>query len=257
VRLGRAGRDRDGVTDAGGDQPPVRRLEVRYVVERVAGALSASFSAPADPAECTLLDACGLTGTLALTPERGRQAVGALVAVAPARLPRARVRAALGLVRGSTRGVIGGVSGLALFGGGRLRATAALPGVAMPCVDERPVEAAIVEISAGRTGPLRATFSPAERGGPDAGLRTRCPGPFAAESVFEGGASVTSVPRTALRGRRLVLRFAAPRRGADPALPTTIRPDVTVTLRRAEVRERVFDPDGPDPEGRLEVQVIR
>ncbi len=232
--------DPEDVDDESADRPS-RILAVRYAVERVSGGVTAAFAGVADPSRCALLDACGLTGTTTYAPARGR-AQATIVAFAPARVPRARLRAALGGGGGSTRGVDGVFGSIVLDAPARAVTTVTPGGAPSPCTETRTAGATFVQLFALEGGPLVAALTPLGRTGATP-LRARCPGPLLPAAGLADSLADAVVPRAALRGRRVVLRLGGRRTRDDGVLRTTLRSDVTIVLRRVRTTERVVRTD--------------
>jgi hypothetical protein len=232
--------DPEDVDDEAGDRPS-RILAVRYAVERVSGGVTAAFAGVADPSRCAVLDACGLTGTTTYAPARGR-ARATIVAFAPVRVPRARLRAALGGGGGSTRGVDAVFGSIVLDAPARAVTTATPGGAPTPCTETRTAGATFVQLLAEERGPLIASLTPLGRLG-ETPLRARCPGPVLPAAILDDPLAQAVVPRAALRGRRVVLRLGGRRTLDDGVLRTTLRSDVTIVLRRVRTTERVVRTD--------------
>lgn len=193
-------------------------------VVRVRGSMTAHVIGASDPQACSLLDSCGIDGTLRFTPTP-REASSELVASGPASRPSRDFLTALGL---STRGRASGISVLGLAGWqdvGVLRSELTQGG---QCTDAAPLGAGDVLLAA--NGKLVvAVYYPSS-------LRTRCPGPFPSS---ENGVAFGTAPLRSL-GRRtftIVLRPSPP--FDDDGY--SVRPSGTLmlTLRHGPITQQI------------------
>ncbi len=239
VALGRPARDREG--DVTAREGVTRSLEVAYRVTAVGGEVVRELAGDPDPLACAAFDTCGLTGTLALTPDAAGGSLSFTATThAPGRTSAADLRAAL-----AGRGRV--PAGTQVFASGALdaavTATAAVrpggTGAGADCTDRRTGRW-IPSVSGGRSaqGAFALALSPL------GALRSRCPEPVAALDE-RPSAVTTTIARGAVGDRRLVLRFRRPATETQPGFRTTTRPDLTITLDRVAVRER-----GPRPPAR-------
>ncbi len=228
LRLGRPRSERY----AGGDRRPTtgrryRTLEVRYRIAEVRGDVGVDLAGATEPAECGLLDACGVTGTLRLTPALTEGELF-VTAEAPASRGSRALQAAVGLAPGPAAPGVEVFGGGYLEGPGRSDVSLARPEGGPPCTDSAPLESAAVMLQP-RGDRLRVTFEPGL-------VRTRCPGPVAGYFT-EAGAG--ELPRSAFAAPRVELRLDAPTTFTDQGWTATSRPALTVVLERVSVRERV------------------
>jgi hypothetical protein len=234
IVVGAPGAERPATARADRTGARSRVLNVTYAVEAVRGRLTADQAGTTQPARCALLDACGASGTTTVRPRRATGRLR-LVASAPLRTPRGRLRAALGLGGGSAAGVR--VVG---FGGfeGRARVEAALkrPDGAR-CTDAGSREVSGGLDVAARGGRLRVALQGDGALGLEGPLAGRCGG--ATTDASEPAPLAAPLPAGALRARRLALRFTRTVGTRDDVFATTLRPDLTVVLRRVGVRETV------------------
>lgn len=233
VRLGKP--TRSG-SSAPAFPPGVKTQRVRTVTEhldltRVAGGVTAAVQGTADSIVCQLLDTCGMSGTLRLTPFN-RGATAEVLAMGPASRPNGDFLAALGLnPSGRSRGI-------------RVLLTVALGGYVSAglnqsggsCADTAPTgELALLLGGVGH----RLTGQAVTAGT----WRTRCPGP-----MFSNGSPLlsASLPQSSL-GRR---QFAIDVRGAgaleDDGHALAVHGQLSLELRRGGITQQVStQPTGP------------
>jgi hypothetical protein len=215
-----------------------RIVNVTYRVQRLRGTAVADVRASSDAAVCGPLDACGLSGTIDVTPGALRGGSVSLFASAPARRPRRDLLAAVGLGAGANR------SGIAADGGG----SAQLQGAIMAdltqtrqCRDTTSLSEAQVQLEA-RGDRVRISLSPAQSQAADT-LRTRCPGPELGNHTLTSA----SVARSVLRHRT----FTVTLRGGsfrDGPYAVRTRSTLVLTLRRVRVTTQTYRlPSSPSP----------
>lgn len=179
--------------------------------------------------ECTLLDSCGLSETIAWSPA-ATHSQGQLVVTGPARLPRARFLAGLGL--------------------GRARRPLAANGD-VGFIDPHPASVVATQAGAtcrgatGRQGALLSLATAQRRlvvSLATTSLRSACPGPFlnfpqtVAVPVARG-----SVPLVKLRHRSFTVRLhAVPGVLADDGYRTRMSGTVSITVRRGRLSQRIY-----------------
>jgi hypothetical protein len=211
------------------NRPPLRAIAVEYHVERVTGSLPVEIAG--DPRTCTPLDACGVGGTLTVTPGSSR---GEAYVFAYARLPRVALRRAVGLAPGA-RPRNAGVYGYLTLNRGWGTATALLDREGTPaCRDTTSLSSALIDLRA-RGRRVTARFSGGGEGSEL--LRTRCPGPLLADIERGTRLAAGRIPLRALGRRRLTLRLNRGTRAVTPGYMLRSRPDIRVVLEREEVKE--------------------
>ncbi len=172
----------------------LRTISVTYRVQSLRGAAVSALRTSSDPGSCGPLDACGLTGTLALTPGRARGGSLNLVAFVPATRPKRDLLAAVGL--SST----GNPSGIQVLGSGSVRFGGALTesvSQGLGCQDSTRVRGAELNLDPGPAGlPSRWRRRPRTAIDP---LRTRCPGPDLGQNALAGA---TLAPQRSARAHR-------------------------------------------------------
>lgn len=227
LRLGRP------VIQPASDGPPVRRVRVRtvnveYRVERVSGSAAVEFRGRAGGARCEPLDACGVVGRIDLVP-RATTGVLVLQASAPAAVPSARVRAALGLGPGRPDSAVDWLAYGGWRGPGRATASLLRPDGGF-CRESHATGAGNLEVSLG-AGRVRLAYVPWEE------VRARCPAPVPAD--LHGVGLSGSLPLRAMDRPRVVVRLRRPRTFAGAAHLGTLSGDVTLVLRRTSIDETV------------------
>ena len=203
-----------------------RIATVRYRITHLAGAATATVRASRTRPACAPLDACGLHGTIFVTPPS--IAGGTLSLEAAGRQTRSRLAllTALGIKTG------GHTAGVGIFGAGVLGADFSARTMvtqdASPCTDHMKAERMGLTMEKHR-GRLQVDASPFTLTGTDP-LRSRCPGPRLNLRAF----SSTSLPLSILRRRRFQLRLHGTRFRDGPYEVTT-HCSLVVTLRRTQV----------------------
>ena len=210
-----------------------RVVSVTYRVARVTGSLHASLTGLPEPG-CTPLDSCGATGTASLRPRPGPRTELDLYAEAPARVPRRRLLATLGLRRGrpDRRVIISSYAGWETGGSADVRI--ARPG-SEPCTDHIDAGGALLDLRRrGRTLRVRLRPYSVPAAGPLA--RSRCGGPFTLAAPLASG----GVPLRAFGRRRLTLRLRRGETAHDDGWRVRTRSDLAIELRRTRVTQRVY-----------------
>jgi hypothetical protein len=219
-----------------------RAIEVSYRVQRVSGQIGLRLSGLADPDLCGPFDSCGIGGSVT-TSLASSSGSASLAAYAPIRRRRIELRRALGLARGRPpRGV--DTNGYISWDRDAGTVTSELTRDGAPaCTDSIPVAgggAVYLEFSRGR---VRASYiSGGGLSGFDA-LRTRCPGPGAADAPDT--LATGTFPLSALRHRRVTLQLKGGSRVTSDGYSSHLSPDVTIVLRRTRIREFTFREELP------------
>jgi hypothetical protein len=211
--------------------PGVNTARIRTVtetlrLERISGHFSAALTGSGDPVVCTLLDTCGLTGTLSLAPA-GREVSAQVIATGRASLPYTEFLTALGLRPGPRpRGI-----SVLLFASWGAEVSATIQQAGATCTDTAPVAgvAAVLTVPAGGAKLLGSASS-------GNSWRTRCPGPS-----FSSGAALfsASAPAGALRHPRLKITLRASARFGDDGYLVTPRGNLSLVLRRGRISQSV------------------
>jgi hypothetical protein len=228
------------------DRPPFRSISVEYRLERMTGSVPVNLEA--DPRGCAALDACGVSGTLTLSP---RPARGEAYVSAYGRLSKAALRRAVGLAPGP-RPSKASVGGYLFWNRGRGAVTAALERNGRPaCRDTGRLTTGAIELRV-RDRRVTVRFAGAD---PFAGadlLRTRCPGPLLADLGRGTRLATGRIPRRALGRRRITLHLDQGTTASTPGYRLSSRPDLTIVLEREKVEEDLVAPvfiDGPGGAG--------
>lgn len=229
VTLGRPHRQARSPTRAPPGVTPQHYAEVVYRIVGFHGQAVSDVRASANPAICGPFDACGLAGTITVSPGLHRGGTVFLSALAPVRRPVKDLLTALGVARD------GNPAGIRIGGFGAVRARGQLVAAltqAGTCRDQVRISQLEVELSR-RAGRLLASISPAASQAADP-LRTRCPGPDIGNHALVRG----SLPLAVLHRRQFTVRLTAGGFRNGPYRVTT-RSSFVVTLRREHVRVRV------------------
>jgi hypothetical protein len=226
----------------------LRELEVDYRLERLSGQVVTDVSGLADPDLCGPLDACGLGGSLTITP---RAAGGEGYVLAIGRLRRntaADLRRAVGLAPGKPpRGV--SVFGYVEWdpGAGHVATDLRRDG-ADPCTDTQTMTGGVIEMGF-RGSTVHAHFgSPDTVPGADI-LRTRCPGPGIGDVASSGRLAGGSLPRRAFARRDVTLHLTRGGPFSASGYHGTTHADVTAVLHRTRISPRVQVIQIPDDFG--------
>jgi hypothetical protein len=206
-------------------RPPLRRVQVEYQVTGVSGSIPVDVLA--DPRACAPLDACGLAGSLTVTPRPGD---GEAYLVAYGRLPKEDLRRALEAPDGpAPRGVR--FYGYVVLSKEAGSVAAALERDGRPaCRDAAPLRRSALQLNV-RDAFVRATFGGSEPTGFDA-LGTRCPGPLEADLGRGRHLASGRVPLSSFSRRRLTLRLDRGTSVTTPGFELRTRPDLTIDLER-------------------------
>ena len=212
----------------------VRRRELTAEYDaRLTGSTAVDLTGAPGDARCAPLDACGVAGTVTLTPPAG--AAEAYVDVdAPAKLSASALLASAGLAPGPRP------AGVHVFGGAttnrRSTASVALTRDGAPgCTDRvATTPAAVVltftgdRVTAGLTGGVGDV------------LHTRCGGPTTGDMVGEGLLASGSVPLAAMRAPAVTIPLTQGRSFDAGAWRGRVRPSLQLVLRRKKVRVRIY-----------------
>jgi hypothetical protein len=187
---------------------------------------------------CGPFDACGLSGTIDVSPGTLRGGSVYLSANAPARRPLGDLLAAVGLGPGQNR------SGIAALGGGSAHLHGAIVAdltQTQQCRDATAVSEAQVLLEA-RGDRLQVSLSPAQSQAADP-LRTRCPGPDLGDNTLTSA----TLPRSALRRRTLTVALHG-RPFCDGPYALRTRSTLVLTLRRGRMSTQTYRlPSAPSP----------
>lgn len=206
--------------------PGIKTHRVRTVIEQlslvgVRGGLRATVQGTGIPIVCSLLDSCGLRGTLSLTGPL-REVSAQLIATGPARRPYADFLAALGLSR------TGRARGIGVFGSvnwvQRVRASMSQAGSV--CTD--------TALNGGISVPLG--FGGGEFGGFTGSWRTRCPGPLLSNAQpFLG----VPLDRSMLGHREFAIRLRGKGTSSDDGYEIDARGHLSLVLRRGRITQQI------------------
>jgi hypothetical protein len=231
IRVGRPRRS----SGSQGSSPPdgakrTRVATVNYRVTRIEGSAEATVRTSPLTAVCSPFDACGLQGTLDVTPGQTSTGSADLIATAPLRRPKRDLLAALGV------GHRGNPSGIRVEGGGIASGhgeiTADLTQSGGACRDQANLDQFALELRK-RADRLKVSLSPgASAAGP---LRTRCPGPALGSHQLTSA----SLPLTVLRQPAFTAKFAGDSFSNGPYRVST-RSTLAVTLRRTRVTTQIL-----------------
>jgi hypothetical protein len=211
-------------------RPPLRDLSAEYRLVSLTGSVPVEFSG--DPLACDPLDACGLGGTISITPGPAR---GEAYLDAYGRVPRAALRRALGLAPGPLPRHVE-VYGVVEWAHGRGRVETRLDRAGVPaCRDSSELRSGDLDLGFhGRRVTLR--FDRASEGAVQTDpLRTRCPGPLL-DALAEGRQlAAATIPRRAFGRRRLTIHLDRGLSSSTGGYRVRSRPDLTLVLRREHV----------------------
>jgi hypothetical protein len=205
--------------------PRIRSAQVEYRVSGVSGSIPVDVLA--DPRVCAPLDACGLAGSLTVTPRPGE---GEAYLYAYGRLPKQDLRRALGVAPGpAPRGArLYGYVSLSDEAGSVVAALERDGGPA--CRDSAPLRRSTLELRV-RDGQVTAVFGGGAQGGSDT-LRTRCPGPLAGDLGRGSPLASGRIPLSAFSRRRLTLHLDRGASVTTPGFRLRSRPDLKIELER-------------------------
>jgi hypothetical protein len=224
-------------------RPPLRSLSVEYRLARMTGSVPVELDA--EPLACAPLDACGLSGTLTVTPGPAR---GEAYVFVYGRQSKAALRRAVGLVPGPPPRKVS-VYGYLTWSRARGTVSAALERDGRPaCRDTTPLSDGAIDLRV-RGRRVTARFAGAETLAASDALRTRCPGPLLADLRRGTRLAVGRIPRGALGRRRLTLHLDQGSSTATPGYRLRSRPDLTVVLEREKVEEELIPGGGLVIEG--------
>ncbi len=195
---------------------------------RVSGQVLAHVQGSGDPRRCARLDACAVTGTIAIRPRLTGSGSAQVSAIGPAQRPYGDFLAALGLRRGGNPRGIKVVPFVSFRDSGTV--TAAIRNLA-DCRDEVRLRTSYLTLNLTARG-LQAGYS-ALASSVDP-LRTRCPGPLAGDRPLARG----SAPRSVLGRRRLTLRLHGDA-FRDAAYHVRTISGLSVTLARTGISQSV------------------
>ena len=205
-----------------------RVATARYRITHLAGAATAAVRASGRPA-CAPLDACGLHGTIFLTPRPSNRDTLSLQAAGPHNRSRLDLLTALGVRTG------GHSAGINIFGSGVLGAEfttrTSLTQNRRSCINRMPAERMQITIEKQRAR-LRIEATPFDLTGNDP-LHSRCPGPRLKLEAF----SSTSLPPGILRRRQFQIRLHGIS-FRDGPYDVTTHSTLIATLRRTAVTTR-------------------
>ena len=227
-------RPRRPSSSPGASLPPgakrTRVATVNYRITHIDGAAEATVRASPLSAVCGPFDACGLQGTLDLTPGATSTGSADLIATAPLRRPKRDLLAALGVGRGGNPSGIRVEGGGLASGHGVIAADLTQPGTS--CRDQASLDQVTLELRK-RADRLTVSLSPgASAAGP---LRTRCPGPALGSHQLTSA----SLPLTVLRRPAFTANFGGVSFSNGPYRVST-RSSLTVTLHRTTVTFQIL-----------------
>ena len=230
LALGRPRRQSGHVTAPPGTTP-TRFTTVSYGISHLAGEATATVRASSVAAACDPIDACGLRGTIFITPRAGSHGAAFLTASAPKRRSERDLLTALGLeTGGDTSGISVGGGGDAAMGGAL---TADLTQDGGACTDQIALgQTAIVLREHARR--LMVSVSPSGSDSADP-LRTRCPGP----SLGSHPLTSASLPLNVLRRSRFTVNLHGDSFRDGPYTVTT-HSTLTISVQRHGVRTQIL-----------------
>jgi hypothetical protein len=209
--------------------PGIKTQRTRIVTERlsqvrVQGGLSAAISGTADPIICRLLDTCGLTGTLILSPA-AHGLSSEVIATGPAGRPYSDFLTALGLtVGGQPRGIQ--VSVFVTLKGQVRTAVSQAGGI---CTDTSGSGGAFAAIGPSARSPAHGGFL--------GSWRTRCPGPL----LGNASTGVTaSVQPGALAHRQFTIQLRGGGPFTDDGYVVTPNGGMSAVVSRGRITSQVI-----------------
>ncbi len=231
----RLGRPRHPSSSPGSPSPPdtnpTRLVTANYRIVRIKGSATATVRASALSAQCGPFDACGLQGTLAVTPGATSTGSAGLIANAPLSRPKRDLLAALGIGRGGNPAGIRVEGGGFASGRGQIAADVTQPG-GSACRDQPGLDQVVLTLRK-RADRLQISLSPGNSAA--AALRTRCPGPALGSHQLTSA----SLPLRVLRRRTFTAKLTGDAFSNGPYRVTT-RSTLTVTLRRTQVTTQIL-----------------
>jgi hypothetical protein len=214
-----------------------RVITATYRIARLAGSVAVDVAG--DPSTCAAFDACEVDGTLSVHPgaAHGRAYV---LAYDSASTTAAVLRRSLGLARGRPARYAS-AAGLATWTSSGGTISAALNRAGIPaCAATASISRAAINIAVKRERAI-ATFGDRDYATlpPEQDLlRTRCPGPDAADLASGKALATGSIPLRALGRRTVTFRL---RQGAGTTANGyrwRTRPNLTIVLRRIRVTQQ-------------------
>lgn len=214
--------------------PTDRIATADYRVTRLAGSATATVRSSAAAAVCGPFDACGLGGTITVSPGPSVRGTASLSSL-PSRAPRRALLAALlGSGRASMR--LGGGGQATVHGSVQARLTQD----GGTCSDTVALHRFTIELVRVRRG-LEVAVRPADSAAADP-LRTRCPGPDLGPHMLADGL----VPLARLRHRAFTVALAG-RPFSDGPYQVMTSSTLSVSLRRTSIRLQPLRPPRPAP----------
>ncbi len=228
IRLGRPHRLLTVAPHPKGRIQRYREVQVDYRAT-LAGSVTTAVRGDAQPGLCAPLGACGLHGTLSVTPAAD-PGQASIQAYGPASRPNRDFLTALGLsTAGRARGI--SVFGLVAFNHGGVIAAHLAQG-SVSCADSAALGPSSVQLSASR-GRVLAQYATGEGLG---NLRTRCPGPFGPQGALAGGSARLDV----LSPRRATLALDRGASFIDDGYSASGTAHLRLTLRRRRLHTFIF-----------------
>jgi hypothetical protein len=232
VRLGRA--QHLPIAGGSGDGFPrgIKLVKVRSVDEALtlthaSGEIDAEVSGVADGPVCSLLDSCGLTGTVALKP-RAADDQGTLDVTAPARLPKREFLAALGRAGGRRAG---GFTGDVPWQD-TSRPVVRVSQDGNTCSASAPPGNLALEIDGDRASFLITLMSYTS-------LRSECPGPFLNNTDTGDTLAQGIVPRSLFGHRNITVRLHSVGELTDDGYVIRPRGALTIRLRAGRITQHL------------------
>jgi hypothetical protein len=208
---------------------PTRIATVRYRITHLSGKATTTVRASGTAAVCGPFDACGLQGTISVTPRAASDDSVFLGASAPERRSRRDLLTALGLQRGGDpAGVF--VHGVGETTGGAVTADLAQDGNA--CSNQLALQQTEIVLRK-HADRLIVSVSP-ERSQPADPLRTRCPGPALGRRPLTSA----SLPLNILRPSRFTVSLNGDSFHDGPYRVTS-RSTLTIGLQRRGVTTQI------------------
>jgi hypothetical protein len=210
---------------------PTRFTTVSYGISHLGGEATATVRASGDSAVCGPFDACGLHGTISVTPRGGSDGSAFLTATAPERRSERDLLTVLGLETG------GDTSGISVGGGGDAamsgQVTADLTQNGGACTDQVALQQTEIVLRK-HAGRLMISVSPLGSQAADP-LRTRCPGPALGSHPLTSA----SLPLNVLQHSRFTVNLHGDAFHDGPYSVTT-RSTLTVSLQRRRVKTQIL-----------------
>jgi hypothetical protein len=212
-----------------------RFLEVFYRVESVSGRVVTSVRGLADPDLCGPLDSCGLLGTITTTPSSSK-GDGYVFAYGSAKHTRRELRRAVGLEPGPVPRGVQRVGYFSWEDAGSVTSDLSRAGVPA-CADSAPLAGGgLLDLGFSNKHATARYYGGDVILGADP-LRTRCPGPGTSDAT--AGLAAGRLPLQALGARRSTLRITRGTSLNANGYSGVTRADLTVTIRRTRIRNRV------------------